>query len=596
MASSLNTPDVLTQPIAENGDKNTIPSTNDQSLGQMSQSTGFPAICSERIADGGKAPRRADFNGAFNMLSRYIFFNQNGGVETFRADVSTAIGGYPKDAILGYKTATEFKLVRSLIANNTYNFNTTPSYIDDGSHWESVIPMSKNISNWSSNVSNCITEIPQDIKLELNNGTLTLKAGSKVYVPNGAGVFEAVTIASDLTYSSGNNDTRLVFLVNGANAIDALPVSLCYSGTSAPSGNQYMLWYDTTNNAVKYTNNSGSTWTSLQSLPIAKITCGSGSVTSIDQVYNGFGYIGSTVFALPGVKGLYPNGRNADGTLKSGAINITEVKTYTISSTNIKAIRIASGGLFGYQGYIVSDTKPSVNFNMWYNPVNNIMYDTGSGTPSVLDATCCASVEYDGTRITSFNPKTPFHAVDYSDFDTADQQNVKLTGDQTIAGAKTFSNPIRCGVIQNSVGKASAHFSTNATSSEAYLTATSPNNMYQTNLLLHVDNNGNRYAAARASDATNSIVTTTGILRAQNGYVKLGNGIIIQWGTTGAISTQDLEIILPTAFSSSNYSVTATMNQSGGSNDCSCHTLTTTSFKLHYNQAGYSYHWIAIGY
>lgn len=36
-----------------------------------------------------------------------------------------------------------------------------------------------------NNISNCITEIPQDIKLELNNGTLTLKAGSKVYVPNG---------------------------------------------------------------------------------------------------------------------------------------------------------------------------------------------------------------------------------------------------------------------------------------------------------------------------------------------------------------------------------------------------------------------------
>ena len=138
MAGSLNTPDVLTQPIAENGDKNTIPSTNDQSLGQMSQSTGFPAICSERIADGGKAPRRADFNGAFNMLSRYIFFKQNGGVETFRADVSTAIGGYPKDAILGYKTSTEFKLVRSLIANNTYNFNTNPEYIDDDTHWETI--------------------------------------------------------------------------------------------------------------------------------------------------------------------------------------------------------------------------------------------------------------------------------------------------------------------------------------------------------------------------------------------------------------------------------------------------------------------------
>ena len=34
-------------------------------------------------------------------------------------------------------------------------------------------------------ISNYIRYINQDIKLELNDGTLTLKAGSKVYVPNG---------------------------------------------------------------------------------------------------------------------------------------------------------------------------------------------------------------------------------------------------------------------------------------------------------------------------------------------------------------------------------------------------------------------------
>lgn len=33
--------------------------------------------------------------------------------------------------------------------------------------------------------SNRIVSIPQDIKLELNDGTLTLKAGSKVWYPDG---------------------------------------------------------------------------------------------------------------------------------------------------------------------------------------------------------------------------------------------------------------------------------------------------------------------------------------------------------------------------------------------------------------------------
>ena len=135
MANTLNTPDVLTQPIATNGTKNAIPNTNDQSLGLMSQSTGFPAICSERIADGGKAPRRADFNGAFNLVSQHHFFLQNGGTETFRQSVSDAIGGYPINSRLWFTNSNgESVIVRSLIQNNTYNFNNDPSYID-GIKW-----------------------------------------------------------------------------------------------------------------------------------------------------------------------------------------------------------------------------------------------------------------------------------------------------------------------------------------------------------------------------------------------------------------------------------------------------------------------------
>lgn len=53
--------------------------------------------------------------------------------------------------------------------------------------WNTVPNVWNNTLN-TSQITNCITEIPQDIKLELVDGTLTLKAGSKVYIPNG---FEA---------------------------------------------------------------------------------------------------------------------------------------------------------------------------------------------------------------------------------------------------------------------------------------------------------------------------------------------------------------------------------------------------------------------
>ena len=52
----------------------------------------------------------------------------------------------------------------------------------------------------NTKVSNCITYIPQDIKLELNNNnTIVLKKGSIVYIPNGTGNFDKVTITQDVS-------------------------------------------------------------------------------------------------------------------------------------------------------------------------------------------------------------------------------------------------------------------------------------------------------------------------------------------------------------------------------------------------------------
>lgn len=72
-------PTLLSMPIAENGTKNTIPETQaTPGNGLMSQSTGFPAECSLPLGAGGIAPDRADFNGAFNLLSGVAFMAQKG--------------------------------------------------------------------------------------------------------------------------------------------------------------------------------------------------------------------------------------------------------------------------------------------------------------------------------------------------------------------------------------------------------------------------------------------------------------------------------------------------------------------------------------
>lgn len=271
--------------------------------------------------------------------------------------------------------------------------------------------------------SNCITEIPQNIKMELNNGIVTLKAGSKVYVPNGAGVFNAVTIDSDKTYTGGWNDVRM--LCYNGHSLDGYPVSQTFSGPSAPSGQQYMMWYDTTNNIIKWTADGGSTWTDQWSLPVCIVTGGTGVVNSIDQIFNGFGYIGSTVFALPGVKGLIPDGRNADGTLKNTECSISSVQTVTITSswgTGREQFFINGINLGVHRActaYYISDTKPNTTIltSYWYSPKENILrssYDTGTTWTKTSGAESFV-ISFSSGKVDSISSKTAFRALDYND-------------------------------------------------------------------------------------------------------------------------------------------------------------------------------------
>ena len=119
------TPQVLPQPFAAQGDKNTIPNaatgTNKASLQE-----GFPPITGQPINKGGIPPERQDFNGAMNLNSQFYFAFQNGWWPTFTQEVSDAIGGYPQGAVL-WLFDTENKVytpLLSLVGNNTYNFNT----------------------------------------------------------------------------------------------------------------------------------------------------------------------------------------------------------------------------------------------------------------------------------------------------------------------------------------------------------------------------------------------------------------------------------------------------------------------------------------
>jgi hypothetical protein len=84
----------------------------------------------------------------------------------------------------------------------------------------------------------------------------------------------------------------------------------------------------------------------------------------------------------------------------------------------------------------------------------------------------------------------------------------------------------------------------------------------------------------------------TAISKAQNGYVKFGSGVIVQWGQiTGGTVT----VTFPTPFTTTNISVVgSTRAKADNWGQCN-YNVTTTSFTL-YKSASNNNQWIAIGY
>ena len=267
-------------------------------------------------------------------------------------------------------------------------------------------------------ITNCITKIPQDIKLELSNGTLTLKAGSKVYVPNGVGRFDEVIIPSDISRTIVWPGLGFITCESN-NYIDWASIDYCFSGDAAPdSPVNGSLWYDTANNIIK--RYDGSKWTAKKSLPIAILNASTTQFgQSIDQVFNGFGYIGGTVFALPGVEGLIPNGRNIDGSLNNIKLTTTSVFAYTPTTGTHDVLLTLASDRFYWNSSIRYDTENNYNIN-----------DAGIIPQLILGYANVVS-----GKITSFNSKLPIKIAD-------DQEVVHLSQEETISGIKNFKTSI----------------------------------------------------------------------------------------------------------------------------------------------------------
>lgn len=311
-------------------------------------------------------------------------------------------------------------------------------------------------------ITNCITKIPERIKYTLENGILTVKAGSVFIVPYGTEDLTAqypigATFVNDnfkvvdTQYSLDQYDNIYRFMVWAEMQNDisstqwsTLTISSCiqivslslnttspwpftFCTPTAPTGQPFMLWYDTSNNRVKASLDGGNTWTSdeVVALPHAILDWNNGLISRV-QVLNGAGIIGNAWWQDKGLELYENNSFNPDGSLK----NIVGTTTFCLNhilSGNVTVYNQISttwtGGI-EISHYIESDIEPTglTGWVVWYNTAKNLKYlkdfsdpaSTWVVQPSVTPAG--VSVLKNGV-ITQLKPPKVFQAADAQNLD-----------------------------------------------------------------------------------------------------------------------------------------------------------------------------------
>ena len=311
-----------------------------------------------------------------------------------------------------------------------------------------------------SQITNCLTEIPQRIKYTLVDGVLTILAGSIAIVPYGiedltaqypigstflhenfkvtdtqfsdGKFFVWVELVNDLSPVAIGTDTRMIMLMYDG-TISTSAIQFVGSGALSSADGSKGRWYDTTTNLIKEKKNDAWNANTYLSFPFMVCQADGTNFTSVDEVFNGMGYIGSTIWIDKGVKGLAPNGRNEDGSLKNEEWNTDKLITRTIdSSRNSNSQLFAVNSNEPVEGIAIGSLAIT---DFSYDPKENRNYQIGANlkkewryTPIAVNATLTNGV------ISNFKPKQPFRAVDYNDFQTLNNNALLDSDKSTISG------------------------------------------------------------------------------------------------------------------------------------------------------------------
>lgn len=382
------------------------------------------------------------------------------------------------------------------------------------------------VNVFRSKISNVILAYSNN-GITYSGAIFTVKSGFQVLIPNGKSTNNNLSsieiyVSQDANYNAPTtNGTYYLFMKSDKSLIWSNSYSESLSALTADSS-KIEAYYNVTQNKMYYHASGSSSWSESLSVYLGTFTISSGVISNITL---------KNPIRLD----------NFDNVSLNGNQTINDIKTYTSSpivptpASGDNSNKTANTAFVKSLGDTKQNTITGAATTITGNNLtaNRALLSNSSGKVAVSSVTSTELGHLSGVTSavqTQINSKAADNAV------------VKLTGNQTIGGTKTFS-------------------------AAAY---------------------------GVASSADNSILTTVSKNKAASGYFKLGNGLIVQWGNWIKTDSNPVTKTFPIAFSSTPKVITqnfynTTSNQSG------IDTLTTTSFRI-YHSGDISGNWIAIGY
>lgn len=247
-----------------------------------------------------------------------------------------------------------------------------------------------------------------------------------------------------------------------------------------------------------------------------------------------------------------------------------------------------SEDLYAFDNTVVHKTSAETITGVKTFSTSPLVPNVSSGDSSTKSANTAFVTSAANSLQTQINQKANTSAV------------VTLTGTQSISGTKTFlaktnMAPIELYPVSSGGSYIDFHYNNSTSDYTSRIWEQASGDLVVTANNFTINANG----YARASDVNGSIVTTVNKSKSANGYFKLGNGLIIQWGVTST-GGGDKTVTLPTAFTSTNYSVSTAWSYDGSLSSSHGHftikSHSTTNFVYHNESSNAASFWIAIGY